>query len=325
MTATCTVYKKIYSSVVDSPYAHQIADSMCKQAHNMKLNDNGLSAEEILNVIRIHQDSPHLPTKNIVSAVVKLRNADAVTDKSYPRSDEPGNPGMKDKKYDLSVYPDKASCIQGLVSDQNLSLAVATSECESQFGPGEGTVSGKARKAILSRITRQYPNLSRQSAEAIVNEAIRGSLVKAHISKAKKTVSSMTANSRHVYAATVADEIPAYLTINAFNEGHYYPDSSTTSNIRSASDEQGAKNWLTIQMHQDGKKFEDQTSSKIKSASVKDNAWLFTDRKLVNRNAFEYQRQEAEKKSNIRNASTTTDNRPAWLQIMDYYAKGSPN
>src|SRR5207247_8599267 len=89
-----------------------------------------------------------------------------------PMSTEKGNPGVTDKNYDLSQYLDKASSIEDLVSSQNLLLAVATQQCESQFGPGRSTVSEKTRKAIVARITKDYPDLSSISAEMIVNEPI---------------------------------------------------------------------------------------------------------------------------------------------------------
>jgi hypothetical protein len=297
-SATCNVYKKIYRSIPDSPYAHSIADSMCKQARKYKI-DPILPVEDVVNAIRIKNGD--------------FKNADAVPDKTYPPSH----------------YQTVDECRQDLIRYQGLAPDVAAAQCTRQFPDGrrEGTVSGESRKAILDRIMKQYANISPQSAKTIVDEAIMESQVRANIKKSRKAISELQANSRNVYAASLSrGEIPPYTYIDLVRDGKLDPlDTSATSHIRSGSDEQGTKNWLTIQMHQDGKKFEHQTDSKIKSASVKDNAWLFTDRRLVNRNAFEYQRQEAEKKSNFRNASSTTDNRPAWLQIMDHYAKGLPN
>jgi hypothetical protein len=295
---TCNIYKKIYQSIPDSPYARLIADSMCKQARKYKI-DPSLPVEDLVNAIRIKNGD--------------FKNADAVPDKTYPSSH----------------YQTVDECRQDLIQNQGLAPDVAAAQCARQLpeGKSEGIVSGKSGKAILDRIMKQIPNISPNSAKIIVDEAIRESQVRANIQKSRKAVSELQANSRNVYAASLSrGEIPPYTYIDLVRNGKLDPlDTSATSHIKSGSDEQGAKNWLTIQMHYGGKKFEDTSSSKIKSASVKDNAWLFTDRKLVNRNAFEYQRQEAEKKSNIRNASTTTDNRPSWLQIMDYHAKGSPN
>ena len=59
-SATCNVYKKIYQSIPNSPYAQSISDSMCKQArkqaehqkivdradrrHELRLSDRRLKA-----------------------------------------------------------------------------------------------------------------------------------------------------------------------------------------------------------------------------------------------------------------------------------------
>jgi hypothetical protein len=221
----------------------------------------------------------------------------------------------------VSIYPDKATCIQGLVSEQNLSLAVATQQCESQFGPSTGTVSGKTRKAVLDRIMKQYPNLSRESAELIVTEAIRSSQRKVTVDKSRKSISPLQANSRHFYAASVAEEIPAYLSIDLVRSGQVEPSDTTTAS------KQGAKDWYIIEQHKEGKKIAGE--QKLKSAKTLEDteSWLVTSPTLTERNFFQYKKQtetKTKKSGKILNANTDSD-KPAFLVIEEFNAKGSAN
>jgi hypothetical protein len=301
----CPVYMKIFQALetTEPNLRHYISNTVCREAGKYKIPSR-LSAKEIVAAVRMKQSK--YPKSVYVPEGVR-------TNPQRGDNTPPGYPGVKDKKYDVSTYPDKASCIQGLVSDQNLSLAVATQECERQFGPGEeqAPLSGKERQAILNRIRMDYPSISPSSAKVICDNAILEATRKANIENSKKTISPLQANSRHIYAASLDAEIPSYLYIEGVKSGKLDPSDNITL-----------------------KPAEVKTTKKIRSAaSIEPQkmsdlpAFIVTNPNIVERNAIIAARQEAnkhiEKKSPIKNAATKTKNNDHLKTLHDNYEKGT--
>jgi hypothetical protein len=186
---TCEAREKIYSKIFSAldasyPARKETAEIMTHYAVQNRV-DPSLDAWGIISKSRE------------ISAINGIK---AQAAKQVPQSKEEGSSGVPDKQYDVSHYQTEKECRIGLVN-AGASLAIATEQCARQFVTGrpQNMVSAKTRKAVLSNLAKQYPNLSKESRENIVSEVIK------------------EASQKKIYQASVENEtveVPYFVTVS---------------------------------------------------------------------------------------------------------------
>jgi hypothetical protein len=123
---------------------------MCHQASKLKL-PKSFSASEIVAAVSIKQGQ--------------------IQDKQYPPSTDNGT-GIKDKIPPPSKMEDKNSYIKRLLA-LGISQQAASDAADQIYGQYDKAISGKTKKAIIAKLAKDYPSLSRETAEDIATNAIR--------------------------------------------------------------------------------------------------------------------------------------------------------
>jgi hypothetical protein len=232
-----TIYNKIFSALDDSYPARKEAAAI--MTHHAVLNgvDPSLSAFQIIE--KSHKMS---------AAIAGIRQA--------RQSKEEDPSGVPDKKIPQSALGnDYESCLSSL-QKIGVSADRAKNECETQW-KGTGTVSGKTKKAVMDNILKRYPNLTRESVNAIVNE----------------TIKEASLSNKSIRQASLENQVPSWITATNTEIDHLQDSSPVTStHLKSASVDERKQYFDAItQSHGDNMReraVRDDEQSKIKSANL---------------------------------------------------------